>query len=439
MMNSLKLLIRYPAAVAGVLIIFFLITLSIITVITIPYSEAIRLWRGDAETWQESPRTAWPEWINILPWENRSTTQVLSSEETGTKDVRALGEGISEIEIELPFQFHYDGFPTELTLFFQSVYGERPPHIELTWINPKGQELKIGTIEGRGAHRLSIDDELTRKLDGRPAHKGLFLDTDDNRPLKGEYKLKLNGWMFAEEDNLDVRLVVYGQVHGLAGTDHLRRDLSIGLFWGIPVALAFGFLAAIGAQLNTFMLAAIGVWYGKWLDGIFRWLTQVNLILPILPLLIMIGMFFSRSIWVILGSVIILSIFGSYYFVLRAMFLQIKGASYIEAAKAYGAGDARIIFKYLMPKIIPVLLPQFVSIIPAYVFLEATISVLGLGDLHLPTLGKIIHDAHSNAAIFNGQAYWMILPGIILLVMGVAFAMVGYTLDRVFNPRLRQI
>ena len=241
-MNSLKLLIRYPAAVAGVLIILFLIILSIITVITIPYSEAIRLWRGDTETWQESPRTAWPEWINILPWENRSTTQVLSSEETGTKDVRDLGEGISEIEIELPFQFNYDGFPAELTLFFQSVYGERPPHIELTWINPKGQELKIGTTEGRGAHRLSIDDDLTRKLDGKPAHKGLFLDPDTDRPLKGEYKLKINGWMFAEDDNLDARLVVYGQVHGLAGTDHLRRDLSIGLFWGIPVALAFGFL-----------------------------------------------------------------------------------------------------------------------------------------------------------------------------------------------------
>ncbi len=233
--------------------------------------------------------------------------------------------------------------------------------------------------------------------------------------------------------------MVYGQLHGLAGTDHLRRDLTIGLLWGIPVALAFGFLAAIGAQLNTFLLAAIGVWYGKWLDGIFRWLTQVNLILPILPLLIMIGMFFSRSIWIILGAVILLSIFGSYYFVLRAMFLQIKGAPYIEAAKAYGASDARIIFRYLIPKIIPVLLPQFVSIIPSYVFLEATISVLGLGDLYLPTLGKIIHDAHSNAAIFNGQAYWMIQPGVILLFMGIAFAMVGYTLDRVFNPRLRQI
>ena len=93
----------------------------------------------------------------------------------------------------------------------------------------------------------------------------------------------------------------------------------------------------------------------------------------------------------------------------------------------------------MIPKVIPVLLPQFVMIIPTFVFIEATVAVLGLGDLHLPTLGKVIYDAHANAAIYNGHYYWMVQPGILLLAMGIGFAMVGYTLDRVFNPRLRQI
>jgi len=440
MSDKFKLLLRYPSAAVGLLIISLLIIISIVTVITIPYSEAIRLWRGDSETWQEYPRTAWPAWINILPGINRPTTINLTSETDGVKDTRSVSEDITEVNITIPFNFQYDDFPSEMSIFFKSSYKEQKPHVELFWINPKGEEIHIGSLEGSGAHRMSVDDRLTRKLGGKPAHIGLFADPDNlELPIKGEYTIRMQGFLFGDQDTLDARMVVYGQVHGFAGTDHLRRDLMVGLLWGIPVALAFGFLAAVGAQLNTFLLAAIGVWYGKWLDGIFRWITQVNLILPILPLLIMIGMFFSRSIWVILGAVILLSIFGSHYFVLRAMFLQIKGAPYIDAAKAYGAGDARIIFRYLIPKIIPVLLPQFVSIIPAYVFLEATISVLGLGDLHLPTLGKIIHDAHSHAAIFNGQAYWMIQPSILLIVMGIAFAMLGYTLDRVFNPRLRQI
>jgi len=438
--RAFKFVMKYPAATIGLFIILVFVSISIYTVITIPYSEAIRLWRGDAETWQKSPRTAWPEWLNLFPGVNLPTTINLSSAELESKDVQQVSDTITEVSFDLPFNFTYDDFPTEVSLFFDSKYAEQKPHVQLTWFNPQGDEIDLGSLEGTGAHRLSVDTRLTRELGGLPAHVGLFTTTENPQvPLKGEYTLRVQGFLFGDEDAFDATLVVYGQLHGIAGTDHLRRDLSIGLLWGIPVALAFGFLAALGAQLNTFFLAAIGVWYGKWLDGVFRWLTQVNLILPVLPILIMIGMFFSRSIWIILGAVILLSIFGSSYFVLRAMFIQIKSASYIDAAKAYGASDARIIFRYLIPKIIPVLLPQLVSIIPSYVFLEATISLLGLGDLHLPTLGKIIHDAHTNAAIFSGQAYWMIQPGVILILMGIAFAMVGYTLDRVFNPRLRQI
>lgn len=439
-LQGLRLLMRYPAAAIGLAIIGILIVVGIYTVIAVPYSEVIMLWRGGGGMWENYPRTAWPEWVNLLPGENRPTTIIVCSTEVGEKTVRPLAEGISEVEIVLPFDFTYDGFPQEVTIFFAAEYDERPPHVEITWVTPDGREIRVGEVTAVGAHRMSLDTHLTRRLGGKPAHIGLFADpAGPDQPLKGEYALRVEGWLFEENADLDARLVVYGQVHGLAGTDHLRRDLMVGLSWGIPVALAFGILAAVGAQISTFILAAIGVWHGKWVDGAFRWLTQVNIVLPVLPLLIMIGMFFSRSIWVILGVVILLSIFSSSYFVLRAMFLQIKESPYIEAARAYGAGSWRIIFRYMIPKIIPVLLPQFVTVIPTFVFLEATVALLGLGDLHLPTLGKIMNDAHANAAIFTGHEYWMVQPGAILLVMGIGFAMIGYTLDRVFNPRLRQI
>ena len=440
MRQGLRQLLRYPAAVIGLAIIGALIVVSIYTVVTVPYGEVIMLWRGGEGIWEDYPRTAWPQWINLLPGENRPATIIVRSTEVGEKTVRPLAEGISELEILLPFDFTYDGFPQEMTVFFAAEYVERPPHAEITWLTPDGREIRVGEVTAVRAYRMSIDGVLTGRLGGKPAHIGLFADpAAEEQPLKGKYVMRIEGWLFEEDADLDARLVVYGQVHGLAGTDHLRRDLMVALLWGIPVALAFGLLAAVGAQISTFILAAIGVWHGKWVDGAFRWLTQVNIILPVLPLLIMIGMFFSRSIWVILGAVILLSIFSSSYFVLRAMFLQIKESPYIEAARAYGAGSSRIIFRYMIPKVIPVLLPGFVSIIPAFVFLEATLALLGLGDLRLPTLGKVMSDAHANAAIFTGHSYWMAQPGVILLVMGIGFAMVGYTLDRVFNPRLREI
>jgi len=439
MRQVLRQLARYPAGVVGLGIILALVLVGIYAVIAIPHSEALRLWRGGAGIWAESPRTAWPEWINVLPWENRPTTIILCSTEEGYKSVRPLGQGISEFEILLPFDFPYDGFPQEMTVFFDAQYQERPPHVEVTWVTPL-EEISVGEVRADRDFRMSIEVGLTHDLGGRPAHIGLFADpANPEQSLRGEYALQLRGWLFEEDSTIDARLVLFGQVHGLAGTDHLRRDLMIGILWGIPVALAFGLLAAVGTQVSTFLLAAVGVWYGKWIDGIFKWLTQVNIILPVLPILIMVGMFFSRSIWAILGVVILLGIFSSSYFVLRAMFLQIKESGYIDAARAYGAGGWRIIFRYMCPKVIPVLLPQFVTIIPSFVFLEATLAVLGLGDLHLPTLGKVMNDAHANAAIFTGHEYWMVLPGVLLLLMGVGFSMVGYTLDRIVNPRLRQI
>ncbi len=86
----------------------------------------------------------------------------------------------------------------------------------------------------------------------------------------------------------------------------------------------------------------------------------------------------------------------------------------------------------------PVLIPGFVTQVPAFVFLEATLSVLGLGDPVLPTWGgKLLNDAHANGALFNGYFYWVLEPALLLVFAGLGFAMLGFALDRIFNPRLR--
>jgi len=256
--------------------------------------------------------------------------------------------------------------------------------------------------------------------------------------LKGTYRLYLQAEL-PKEARFTGRLIVYGRIHGLAGTDHLRRDLTVALMWGAPVALAFGLLAALGSVLSTFVLAGVGSWFGGWVDSLFQRLTEINMIIPMLPILIMIGQFYSRSLWLMLGVVILLSIFSAGMKTYRAMFLQAKEASYIEAARAYGAGSGRLIFRYLLPKMVPVILPTLIMVIPSYVFLEAALSVIGLGDPLLPTWGKIISDARTADALYKGYYYWVIEPAIMLMLTGFGFAMVGYALDRVFNPRLRTL
>jgi peptide/nickel transport system permease protein len=84
-----------------------------------------------------------------------------------------------------------------------------------------------------------------------------------------------------------------------------------------------------------------------------------------------------------------------------------------------------------------VLIPQLVFLIPGYVFLEATLAFLGVSDVYLPTWGKVINDALTNN-VFQGHYYWVLEPVSLLMLTGLAFAMVGFSLDRIFNPRLRQ-
>ena len=123
----------------------------------------------------------------------------------------------------------------------------------------------------------------------------------------------------------------------------------------------------------------------------------------------------------------------------RAIFLQVKESTYIEAARAYGASDLRIVFRYLIPRIIPLLIPALVSAVPSYVFLEASLAVLGLGDPVLPTWGKIINDAQTFGALYKGMYYWILQPAVLLMFTGLGFAMLGFALDRIFNPRLREM
>jgi peptide/nickel transport system permease protein len=445
-MKTLKELARYPSAIAGLIIIAGLVALAVYTMVTIPYSEAIRLWRGGGGVWDENPKNAQPLWINWLRSDKLPETIVMSSSDTSpdnpvTKERTPLTEAMTDVLITFPFEYPYDGFPQDLTIYFTSTYEKKKPYVEMILVTPDGREIEISdfSVANREAYRFPQDEKLLRKTNGELPQTFLFRDPDEPNPVtvKGHYELRVLGLTFEEGSDLDARLVVFGQVHGMAGTDHRRRDLMVSLLWGTPIALAFGLLAALGTTVFTMIIAATGVWFGGRVDDLIQRITEVNMVLPFLPILIMVGTLYNRSIWLMLSVSILLSIFGGSIKSYRAIFLQIKESPYIEAARSYGAGGFRIVFVYLIPRIIPILIPALVSVIPTFVFLEASLAVLGLGDPVLPTWGKMIQDANSNGALFQGLYYWVLEPSFLLMLTGLAFAMVGFSLDRIFNPRLR--
>lgn len=439
--RNLREIAQYPSAIGGSLIILFLIGLSIYTLITIPYQEAIRLWRGGQDVWYHNPPNAHPSWINYFRRDKLPETLDIKSEDAN-KEVTETESG-KKINISLPFEYSSDSFPQELILYFKSQFSEKQPHASITLLTPDGREVRIAdfAVDRAQTYVFSQDTRLRRRLDGLPPRQGIFINPDSGsaKPVKGQYTLNISVLTFEKDADLTAELVVYGQVAGWAGTDHQRRDIGIALLWGTPIALSFGLLAALGTTVTTMVIAAIGVWYGGWIDGLIQRITEVNLVLPFLSILIMVGTFYSRSIWAILGVTILLGIFGGAIITYRSVFLQVKESPYIEAARSYGASNMRIIMLYLIPRIIPLLIPQLVTLIPTYVFLEASLAVLGLGDPVLPTWGKVITDALANGALFQGHYYWVLEPAFLLMLTGLAFAMLGFVLDRIFNPRLRGI
>ena len=440
--NSFRNILFYPSALVGILVVFLLVFTAVYAMIKIPYNEAIRLWRGGEEVWYQNPKFAAPAWINYFSSKKYSESfSVRTSDATMEKLVEPGAEGTATYTMSYSFDFLYDFYPQEMILYVTSRFNEKQPFISIEWLTSDGRQIRIANLAIGQSHtyRFSQDEKLRAKLKSEDVIPFLFSLPDENVPAKGRYKLLVTGTTFEPDSDINVEFVLHGQVYGLAGTDHSRRDLVVPLLWGAPVALAFGLIASVGTALLTMIISALGAWYGGWVDELIQRITEINLVLPFLSILIMIGTFYSRSIWVILGATIALSIFTGAIKGYRSIFVQLKESMYIEAARAYGASNPRIVFTYLIPRMIPLLIPGLVLSVPSFVFLEAGLAVLGLGDPVLPTWGKMIDDASRNGALYRSYYYWILEPTTLLMITGLGFAMLGFALDRIFNPKLRDV
>ncbi len=454
----LRELLSYKSGIIGLIIILFLVLVSIYAIITIPYNEMLELWRGSNPVWLRLPKNAAPEWWEIfigkkLP-RNIDLLPIISDKYTYVKKV-ITDNTTKQIIIEYSFDFNYDDFPKEINIFFNATYHKRRPRVSIYWKKPKGEEIHLMDYRLRSptdklylSNKLTLEDKLVRYHEREigvkfkypiTVEKSLFMDfSPEIRVLKGKYKIRFIATLTEPEADLNAEVVIYGQVYGWAGTDHKRRDIGIAILWGTPIALIFGLSAAAMISLVQLVIAIISGWYGGIVDSVIQRVTEIFLILPFLPFLIMVDTFYNLNIWSLLLVVIVLSIFGSGVKIQRALVMQIKNYPYIEAAKVYGASGKRIMFLYILPKILPPIIPALVLSVPDFVFLEAALAFLGLGDPVLPTWGKVVSEAFSEGAVYKGYYYWVLEPAGMLMLTAIAFSLLGLALDKIVNPKLKE-
>jgi peptide/nickel transport system permease protein len=442
MIHSLRILLRNPGGALGLFGVVLLMLIAGYTVLAVPIEKAVQYWRGQGEDiyfnyWYQNPVNASPAWTNLFRKDKLPSTLILDSKYPEIdKETNQISDEMVEINIPLSFNYQYDGYPSEITLFFESQYLQKPPLVILTWHTPSGREIDLGSIilKPRLNYYLSTDESLQRKLAGQQPIKAIFSSFNGNTIEKGVYTLKVKAFVFEPQSTLDVQAVLYGQVHGLAGTDPFRRDPIMAILWGTVFTLAFGVVGAFGTSLISVIFAAASAWFSGWVDKIIQFMTEVNLVLPRIAVALLVFLLFSKSIWVVLGVLVLFNIFGGTIKSYRAVFLQIRSAPYVEAAQASGASNIRIIWRYMLPRVMPTLIPSIMISVPNYVFYESTLAFLGVSDPYLPTWGKIIYDALARDALLKGYWHQVIVPIGLLMATGVIFTSLGRALERYFNP-----
>ncbi len=453
--------LRTKSGIVGVAMLIFLLGVAVGVPLYAPF-DVVRSW-SVAAAWTDNPRNAAPEWVDAFSSERLARSILLDEDDFAS--ARSDTGAIFTIQIlQVKWTYEFDQYPSELTLHLRSNWTtERKPILSVIWTRPDGEGV---LIHSGSPTRLDPAVEIF-KLDATPAiqekvrvwAEGLGADPvqtvrprfplysvvgpgmmDSNRAeiLHGRYTLRVQAILFNEEDFVQARLLNFGTVFGLAGTDSQRRDLLIGIMWGAPVALAFGAIAAFVTVFSQVILGAMGALYGGRFDEFIQRATDFFLIIPVLPILILIGAFYTPSIVVILIIIILFSIVGGTTKVVRSIALQVKEELHIESARSYGASRGRILFRYILPRTMPYTFALLALAVPSFIFLEAALSFLGLGDPLLPTWGAIIGDAFRGGAMYNGLWWWIAFPAIGILIVTVAFAFLGYSFDKVLNPRLRE-
>lgn len=452
--------LKTKSGLVGFGMLFFLIALVIVVPIYAPY-DVVSTW-GDIAAWTDNPRNAAPEWVDIFSERKLSRTILVDWDGFRTAE-SDTSEFFKVIVVRTRWEIGFDQFPTELKLQMLSNWTDRKPVITVDWERPDGETVTIHSgaparrdpfvevlplssmVSVRGKVRdwaigLGADDvEIVRPHVGLNAVQGPgMLDLQRAEVLKGQYKLTLNVIAFHPDDSVQARFISYGSVYGVVGTDQFRRDLLIGLLWGAPVALAFGAAAAVMTVAASVILGTLGAFYGGRFDEFVQRATDFVIILPALPVLILIGVLYRPSILGILLIVVAFGIVGPATKVVRTIALQVKEELHIEAAQSYGAPRARILFRYIIPRTMPYTFALLALAVPGFIFLEAALSFIGLGDPVLPTWGAIMGEASRSGALYNGLWWWVAFPALGIMFATVAFAFLGYAFDKVLNPRLRE-
>jgi len=221
------------------------------------------------------------------------------------------------------------------------------------------------------------------------------------------------------------------------GTDENGRSVLTLLIWGSRISLLVGLLATAISMVIGTLIGLMSGFFEGWPAAVLFRLTEWFLVLPFLPLAIVLASVLGRS---LLNIAIVIGVtsWPGTTLLIRSQTLSIKERPYMERARVLGAGRWQLMRKHVLPNVMPMVFANTTLTVAIAILSETTLSFLGLGDPTRVSWGSMLENAFAVGAMTTGAWWYIVPPGVCVVLVVLSFTLVGQALEEILNPQLRR-